>query len=152
MKKILIVACLYATIAQSAIVKVQNSSNESVQVTLYNDKGEIIRSWIVDTNKPQTLNSGLQSISRITWVQTKLLNEKTESLTTLSRSSHEESTYTLPLTISAVALKPKLIILKNGNYKYLPKKNELTQGTARRVSQISKENKDDLSTLQNSNN
>lgn len=152
MKKIIVFLFLNATTLHSAILKVQNSSNDPLQVTLYNDKGGIINSWIVDTNTPQTLNSGLQSISRITWMQTKLLDEKPLSLTTLGRTSHDESIYALPTDIKAIALTPKLIILKNGNYKFYPKKKELNQGTARTLSQINHDNKDLLVKPNNNNN
>ncbi len=154
--KNLVLAALLTLIAHygvAATLKVQNSSNDTVIVTLFNDNGEAVTSRMIDTTTPHTLNSGLHSIKKVTWVQAKIAESSNSSAIIGSiRKSHDESTYSLPLDIGTLSIGQKLIILKNGNYKYHPKKNETKQGTARTLSEIARENKDLLTDAHNSNN
>ncbi|MGE0010082.1 MAG: hypothetical protein AB7F19_06095 [Candidatus Babeliales bacterium] len=153
MKKLLLVSLICAQTLYSATLKVQNSSNDSVIVTLFNDKGEGVGSRIVDNNAPQTLNSGLQPVKKITWVQSKvLIPVKSMGIAAVPRTSQDESTYALHVDISPLSLSPKLVILKNGNYKYYPKKDDVKQGTARTLSAIAKEAKDLVGALNINNN
>lgn len=148
--KNLALAALLALFAQSqysfaATLTVQNSSDNDIQVWLYDEKNELIDTGLVDTNKPKTLNSHFHGIATITWAPAKYVPKSNIDTTKhLNRNSAGGTPFSFRLNMKPLSVGHKFFVLNNGSYKYQPgltKKEDTISGRARRLSEVENQNK-----------